>query len=128
MKGILKVFAVAAAVAVLGLTLMLMGYATGGPDAARQAMNYTNLSQRHYHGWVPGWLERALGWADDAEHWAEDFEDDMDDWANDFEDDMNDWADNFEDDVDRWADGVENWADGVAARHRFGWGPGVCLF
>lgn len=128
MKGILKVFAVAAALAVLGLTLMLMGYATGGPDAARQAMNYTNLSQRHYHGWVPGWLERALGWADDAEHWAEDFEDDMDDWANDFEDDMNDWADDFEDDVDRWADGVENWADGVAARHRFSWGPGICLF
>jgi len=121
MKGILKVFAVAVAVAVLGLTLMLLGYATGGPDAARQAMNYTNLSQRHYHGWVPGWLERALGWADDAEHWAEDFEDDMDDWANDFEDDMNDWADGFEDDVDRWA-------DGVAARHRFGWGPGICLF
>ena len=121
MKGILKVFAVAVAVAVLGLTLMLLGYATGGPDAARQAMNYTNLSQRHYHGWVPGWLERALGWADDAELWAEDFEDDMDDWANDFEDDMNDWADGFEDDVDRWA-------DGVAARHRFGWGPGICLF
>lgn len=128
MKGILKVFAVAVAVAVLGLTLMLMGYATGGPDAARQAMNYTNLSQRHYHGWVPGWLERALGWADDAEHWAEDFEDDMDAWANDFEDDMNDWADDFEDDVDRWADGVENWAGGVAARHCFGWGPGICLF
>ena len=71
MKGILKVFAVAVAVAVLGLTLMLMGYATGGPDAARQAMNYTNLSQRHYHGWVPGWLERALGWADGVEDWAD---------------------------------------------------------
>ncbi|MEE0756142.1 hypothetical protein [Allofournierella sp.] len=115
MKGILKVFAVAVAVAVLGLTLMLMGYATGGPDAARQAMNYTNLSQRHYHGWVPGWLERALGWADDADR-----------WADDFEDDMNDWADDFEDDVDRWADGVEDWADGLhAGQSGVCWGPGA---
>ena len=65
MKGILKVFAVAAALAVLGITLMLMGFATGGPSAARQALNYTNLTQRHYHGWVPGWLERALGWSDE---------------------------------------------------------------
>ena len=64
MKGILKVFAVAAALAVLGLTLMLAGFATGGPAAARQALNYTSLTQRHSHGWVPGWLERALGWAD----------------------------------------------------------------
>lgn len=56
MKGILKVFAVAVAVAVLGLTLMLMGYATGGPSAAQQALNYTNLSQRITTAGCPaGW-------------------------------------------------------------------------
>lgn len=115
MKGILKVFAVAAALAVLGLTLMLAGFATGGPAAARQALNYTSLTQRHYHGWVPGWLERALGWADDADRWADDFEDGMDRWADD-----------FEDDIDRWADGVEDWADSLhAGQSGVCWGPGA---
>ena len=38
MKGIVKVFAVAAALAVLGLALMLAGFAIGGPTAARRAM------------------------------------------------------------------------------------------
>ena len=126
MKGILKVFAVAAALAVLGLTLMLAGFATGGPAAARQALNYTSLTQRHCHGWVPGWLERALGWADDADRWADDFEDGMDRWADDFEDGMDDWADGFEDDMDRWADGVEDWADSLhAGQSGVCWGPGA---
>ena len=128
MKGILKVFAVAAALAVLGITLMLTGFATGGPSAARQALNYTNLTQRHYHGWVPGWLERALGWSDDAERWAETFGNDMDRWAEDFEDDVDRWADDFENEMDAWSEDVEHWAEGVGFRYRFGWGPGICLF
>ncbi|HIZ31592.1 MAG TPA: hypothetical protein H9813_10250 [Candidatus Fournierella merdipullorum] len=128
MKGILKVFAVAAALAVLGITLMLMGFATGGPSAARQALNYTNLTQRHYHGWVPGWLERALGWSDEAECWAETFGNDMDRWAEDFEDDVDRWADDFENEMDAWSEDVEHWAEGVGFRYRFGWGPGICLF
>lgn len=128
MKGILKVFAVAAALAVLGIALMLAGFATGGPSAARQAMNYTNLTQRHYHGWVPDWLERALGWSDDVEDWAETFGNDADRWAENFEDGMDDWAEDFEDGVDDWAEDIEHWADGVASHHRFGWGPGACIF
>lgn len=128
MKGILKVFALAAALAVLGISLMLAGFALGGPTAARQALNYTSLSQRHYRGWVPGWLERALGWADEADRWVETFEDDVDDWVDDFGNDVDRWADDFEDDVDAWAEDVEDWADGVGAHHRFGWSTGGCIF
>ena len=125
MKGILKVFALAAALAVFGLFLMLAGFVSGGPSAARQALNYTNLTQRHYPGYVPGWLERALGWADD-------FEDDVDRWADDFEDGMDDWAEDFEDSMDDWAEDVENWANGYQGGHHTGqgmaWGPGVCSY
>lgn len=128
MKGILKVFAVAAALAVLGVTLMLAGFAIGGPSAARQALNYTTLSQRHYHGWVPGWLERALSWSDSADDWAEKFGNDVDRWADGFEDDMDRWADDFENEMDGWSEDVERWADGVGFRYRFGWVPGVCVF
>ena len=121
MKGIGKVFAVAGALAVFGLLLMLAGFVFGGPSAARQAMDYTSLTQRHYHGYVPGWLERALGWDEDVEHWAENFEDDMDRWADD-----------FEDGVENWAEGVENWAGGYLAGHHAGqgtaWGPGACIY
>ena len=132
MKGIGKVFAVAAALAVVGLVLMLAGFVFGGPSAARQAMNYTNLTQRHYQGYVPGWLERALGWEDDIENWADDFEDGMDRWADGFEDGMNDWADDFEDDMEDRAEDVEDWANGYQGGHHAGqgmaWGPGVCIY
>ena len=114
MKGILKVFAVACALAVFGLTLMLAGFATGGASAVRQAMDYTNLTQRYYRGDLPFWLERALGWTDDLDH----FEDRVDNWADDFSDSMDRWADDFEDDMDHFADSVENWAEGY---HHAGW-------
>ena len=133
MKGIVKVFAVAAALAVLGLALMLAGFAIGGPTAARRAMDYTSLGQRHYQGDLPYWLERALGWVDgiddDMDHfedhmdnWADGFGGGMYQWADNFEDGVEHWADNFEDDVEHWADGVENWAEGY---HHAGWHGGI---
>ena len=114
MKGILKVFAAAGALAVFGIVLMLAGFATGGPSAVRRAMDYTSLGTRHYQGDLPDWLERALGWMDG-----------IDDRMDSFEDGMENWADSFENDMDDWADDVENWAEGY---HHAGWGPGGCLY
>ena len=72
MKNFAKVFAAAAAVGILGLGLMLTGFVTGGPWAARQALRYTSIGGR----WPgsPLWAR----WAD-----AHDDIDEQEDWRPD---------------------------------------------